>query len=127
MQKKLSLTDEQQRYRRLSDDIEKERELLRKRTAESVSVLQDAQRDAVKIRDDARQSADRLLSVARQDVDALYEAYGHSPAGRRQKDSIKMDLLKRKYPAIDDALDSEAGREILKRGRSRVRDGDRER
>ena len=120
LQKKLALTDEQQRYRRLSDDIEKERELLRKQTAESISVLQNAWRDADKIRDDARNEASKLVAEARNEVDALYVELGSSSVVRKKKDDIKLNLLKEQYPDIDDRLDAEAGHEILKLGRSRL-------
>ena len=117
LKEKLKDADAQRKYNLLAEEVQEKKKALMKRIADSKETVRTARQDAIKIRDDSRKDADRMVSDAREAVSAMYADYEKSKAGRKQKDDIKLRLLKEQYPEIDDKLDSAAGQEVLRRGR----------
>ncbi len=118
LKEKLADRDEQKRYARLSDSISKKEKELDKEIEASRNITSKAISDANSIREQAKRTADSMIEDAQREIDALYDEFGKSSAGNRQKDRIKMDLLKIRFPDVEGKLDAEAGK-LMRRRRNR--------
>ena len=121
LQEKLRDTDAQQKYELMVEEVKKERKALNEKIADAEKILRDARRDEIAIRNKATKDAEQIVSDARDAVDGIYAEYASSSVARKQKETIKLQLLREQYPDIDDELDSKAGHEVLKGKRGKVR------
>ncbi len=111
---KLEDKDEQRRYKMLKATVLKKEKELDQKLVSANALLSEAKADAKRVKGEAYQEARRVKAEVQKEVDALHGAYSKSPAGQRQREKIKMDLLAERYPDIDSRLDAEAGNIMLR-------------